>query len=1211
MTMTAVDKGTEFENQVAEIYRLMGYETKQNVGIMGHQIDIILLYTMPDGTVTRTAVECKYIEKGNLRKNDVMSNINNLVDIARNNEVENLIVVTTNGFAKDVWDTAKNNNIQLLTVGQLLSQTVNFDSYINRIIYDFENWHEYSEDHRKPIIELFYKADLYNHYVHLRCRDSQYQVYDPIDRYIENWLKNNDKNHITLLGDYGTGKSSFLLYLTYILAKSYKNDPSALPIPIFISLKNYAEIKDIKKTIIETLENDYDVTVYSPAYFQKLLEEGKLILLLDGFDEMESKSKRDMIVNNFEEINKLVTKNSKVILTSRTHYFKTHSHVKNIFNPQYDDELWKIVRNNHRFEIVELLEFNNEQIIDFLQRHTNDYMEMWRKIKSTYNLEDLSKRPILLEMIIKSLPRLMKAGKEINSSELYKAYTDVWVDRDDWRSNMSISEKSVFMEELAYHMFSNNIQSVPYTDLNELVVDHFQRKIVSSEDADFFDTDTRTCSFLNRDQSGNYKFIHKSFMEYFVAKKFFKEIEDNKVKFFKNMPLVPEIIDFLSKMNLDKNKLYETIYFTTNRKFEEVGYMGGNAISILAHMGETLTNTNFSNTILRNAILDGTICDNSDFSNTELQSSSFIDSSLLYANFEAANLDGALIEGIGHVSSISLDQNNENIAFGTINGHVYVVNLHNFNKTYSIKDTSFSIEKIRFFGEDKYLGFIDSNSQIYIYSLESFGQCLMKQNVPIDSDFNPYLEEFVLLCPHDKIKIINVKSKEEKLIDLIYSGETFSKIHYLDDFNLILIDSKNNIRILNLETEVLSNIIQSKLNNIDLIDYRYEENLLYLRQNNRISESNEKHAFLFDYEIVNLEKKESETLNGVKTGAISKLYNLIMSVELYKYDVKFRIMDLNPHKFFIDWNGDFKKTSDSLLQFLKDKFNLDISNVKIKKSEDGKLISISKFEKLTEIIIDDEEKITNVKTRGFSRPIKTKLENGKLTIYGKNMDLSSVDTSHEDFCEIFTINNFEHFSEDEESENIDDFLSYLLLNETAGIKIHISHNKMIEICKEYLVELRLDKANEIAILQIGDIVYDFKVKIENDSILLYDRILKESYNNSLNLLDSGIYNPTFIKTNFLNYIPPIAFSKDSKSIYIADYSGNLLLWNWSKEPPLQEKEHINWDGKPYGSKTMLKSRYINQNLFKCDYMNLCKVSGIREGQLQELKKMGAIVECQE
>ena len=1235
--MSTVSKGKVFENKVAELYRLMGYEVKQNVGILGHQIDIILVYTMPGGIKAKTAVECKYVGAGNLKKNDVMDNINAITDLKRNYKIQNSIIVTTNGFAKDIWDTAEENEIRLLTIKELQAGIINFDPYINRIIYDFEHWGEYGDGQRKPIIELFERANLHEYYVLLRCRDSSGVIYDPIDKYIEDWINKDDKNHITLLGDYGTGKSSFLLYLTYILAKSFKDDPFNRPIPIFISLKNYNRIKDIKEMILGVLKNDYNILISSSSNFQSLLEDGKIILLLDGFDEMESKSNKDVIIQNFEEITKLVTKKSKVILTSRTHYFKTHSQVKDIFNPQYDTDLLKMIRGNHRFEIVELLEFNNEQIIEFLQNHVEDYMAMWGKIKSTYNLEDLSKRPILLEMIIRSLPALIKAGREINSSELYEIYTNIWIKRDDWRSVMKPDEKATIMEELSLHMFLDNIQSVYYTELNHIVLEHFKSKIASSEDEDIFDTDTRTCSFLNRDHDGNYKFVHKSFMEFFVAKKFYKEINENKIVFFRNKPLPPEIIDFISNMKLDKNKLYDAICITVNSQFEEVEYMGGNAISILTHMGETFNNKDFSNTVLRNANFEGAVCDSSDFSNAELQNSNFIDSSLLYVNFERAKLDGSLIEGIGHISSISLDKKDKNLAFGTVTGNAYIIDLNTFKKINSIKQTNYCIEKIRFFDEDKLLGFIDSNKHAFVFDLTSFGQCIMKQKIMKDADFNPSRAEIALLSSDRRIKIIDIISKTEKLIDLNDVDDKYYRISYLDNSNLLAIISKNRINIINLENGNLIKSMKIKLNNIDDINYVPKEHSLYLRQSTKSRVKGENYTYTVNYEIVDPKKMESEVINAELMGKISRKYNLMFSVEFNNEQMipKFKIIDLEPNTVLFNWDNVPGTESNALLKFLKDGFDISLSNTKIHKSDDGKTIYISNYEKIVEIPTDKMEEQIALKISGRTYNIKVKKENDKLIIYRERWD-SETRSSYLD--EIYSVENFESISENTIDANSGKLVKYLQIY-TGYEKIYKSDDgKTIYIHRERLAEVTIDELKEKATLKISNgRIYDLKAKKENGELKIYDEILKESYNNSLKMsyseenfgntknitqkfedwgsIDRKLQSPTNLPSfegynNSTRYIPPIVFSKDAKSVYIADYSGNLILWNWNKESPLKDKEYETWSISHDipRSKTMLQSRFINQNLFKCDHMNLYDASGVKEGQLQALKRMGAIVE---
>jgi len=690
-----------------------------------------------------------------------------------------------------------------------------------------------------------------------------------------------------------------------------------------------------------------------------MLEGGKIILLLDGFDEMESKSNKDIILHNFLEINKLVTKKSKVILTSRTHYFKTHSQVNDIFNPQYDTELLKMIRGNPRFKIMELLEFNYNQILEFLELHTDDYMEMWRKIKSTYNLDDLSKRPILLEMIIRTLPTLIETGQDINSSKLYEVYTNIWIQREDWRSVMDPDEKAVFMAELALHMFLNNIQSVHFSELYQIVLNHFKRTIISKDDADIFSTDARTCSFLNRDESGNYKFIHKSFMEFFVAKQFYDEICNNNIIFFKEKPLPPEIVDFMSKMDIDTRRLYDLIYSTSHQKFEHVRYKGGNAISILSYMGETFTNKNFSNTILRNANFEGNVCDNSNFSNAELQESSFIDSSMLYVNLEYAKLDGALIDGIGQVTALALDKTEKKLAFGTINGNVTIVDLKNFSKIFTFKETNFCIENIRFFYDDQFIGFSDSNKNIFIFDTVFFNKIDVRygeQKSFVGIDFNPFRSEIALLYSNMNIKLIDLNLNTEKVMDLSTEAKSNNDcaIHFLNDPYIIAAISKNELSIINLQVGKLIKKSFAKLDYFDNAYYKSEENALYLYQH-------DKNLNKFNCEIISLNDMESEVITSDSRIEISKKYNLMISFEFNK-ELIFKVIDLKPNTFLFSWENVPGKDSDLLIRFLNDEYKFDLKKIDVNKSDDGKNINVFNHETIAEIPIGENEKIIETLT---------------------------------------------------------------------------------------------------------------------------------------------------------------------------------------------------------------------------------------------------------
>jgi formylglycine-generating enzyme required for sulfatase activity len=73
----------------------------------------------------------------------------------------------------------------------------------------------------------------------------------------------------------------------------------------------------------------------------------------------------------------------------------------------------------------------------------------------------------------------------------------------------------LFMQELALEMLRRDQLSIHYSRLPERVREHF--RLEKAREIDYFEHDIRTCSFLSRDGEGNYRFVHKSFQEFFVA----------------------------------------------------------------------------------------------------------------------------------------------------------------------------------------------------------------------------------------------------------------------------------------------------------------------------------------------------------------------------------------------------------------------------------------------------------------------------------------------------------------------------------------------------------------------------------------------------------------------------------------------------------------------------------------------------------------------
>lgn len=154
---------------------------------------------------------------------------------------------------------------------------------------------------------------------------------------------------------------------------------------------------------------------------------------------------------------------------------------------------------------------------------SSDYLEM---IKRIYNLADLVTRPVLLNIIVKTLPYIEKSQYEsIIASDLYGVYVNFWIDRDDWRRIINKQDTHLLMQSVAEYFLANSKSSIHYTEFPQLLS---KINISSRYYDDAVDSELRTCNFLKRDNIGNYSFMHKSMMEFFLAELMLSQLLSNR-----------------------------------------------------------------------------------------------------------------------------------------------------------------------------------------------------------------------------------------------------------------------------------------------------------------------------------------------------------------------------------------------------------------------------------------------------------------------------------------------------------------------------------------------------------------------------------------------------------------------------------------------------------------------------------------------------------
>ena len=439
------------------------------------------------------------------------------------------------------------------TLAEFYRQLIDFTPYVEGLISEYES------------------SELAGYYVDLGCVKREYDqagqvmgedAYKPIDDYVDRWLGEMGRNHLSILGDYGTGKTSFCRQYAAKLGRRWLEDPDRWRIPILISLRDYAKAMNLEQLITDFLVNRYGIQTSYRA-FQRFNADGKLLLLFDGFDEMAQKTDYNTAIANFWELAKAVVPGSKVLLTCRTPYFRSSREARAVFRGEaglelgvHPDETVIDLAERPNFEIVHLQPFSDGDVQLVLQkRFPERWEEHYTQIQETYNLPELAERPVLLDMIAQTLPSL-RPGEVINAARLYGAYTDMWMERDlaAARTFMNPEDKRFFMEELAAQMQYTGRLSVHYSRLPAIVQQHFQ--LERAAEIDYFDHDIRACAFLERDGEGNYAFVHKSFMEFFVAGRLVRELLDGSAP---EIAINEEIRNFIHQLIEGQMLEYEAV----------------------------------------------------------------------------------------------------------------------------------------------------------------------------------------------------------------------------------------------------------------------------------------------------------------------------------------------------------------------------------------------------------------------------------------------------------------------------------------------------------------------------------------------------------------------------------------------------------------------------------------------------------------------------
>jgi WD40 repeat protein len=620
-----------FEDAVAVLYRMLGFEVKRNQTIDEIQIEL-LTENRKGGIATSTVIECheKSLDTGRL---------DGLIDrqkrIRLHSPRMNFLVVTSQSLTDAARKRIESAGIEHITYPELLREVIPMEGYIDKRMSEYEKWRSEHWDGN----DWFIRPDVItggNSHRH------------PALEEIAAWLGGNRSNLLALLGDVGTGKTTLAGFLAYEMAKAYKLDPLRHPAPVLIELQDVRKETSLESIVISHFRKyltDNELNDFSISRFEHLVRNGKIVLLFDAFDEMAERMRPEVIWKNLNELIKPSRQGGKVFLTCRTHYFKTR-----------DEQEGYVGKGS-----VYLQEFTNDQVRKYLfKARPKTAEEDWTMIQAIYNLKELVARPLLLDMVVETMRDLRVA----DASALYKTYADNWFNREQEKGRLLNKEvKLDLMKELAWQIYDEEKHKIHFNDLLRLVERLNGGKLdFHGEEFEDVAEELRTASFLKRDADGNYEFADRSFGEYFLACKLHDTLSkpggiSDIRRLLRTRRFEPKVIFFLSLL-MKKDSDYRLQQSILSGDYES--NVSENALQILywsaryrldvearitepGRLRQTLLNQIPRGARLSNASLKGMALEASDLSGVDLSGSDLTEANLNQSNLQGTNFRGAVL----------------------------------------------------------------------------------------------------------------------------------------------------------------------------------------------------------------------------------------------------------------------------------------------------------------------------------------------------------------------------------------------------------------------------------------------------------------------------------------------------------------------------------------------------------------------------------------
>lgn len=428
-------------------------------------------------------------------------------------------------YARTSQNKIKKNELNI-KFGEYLDDVYNIHSNMSTIVF---------KNQQKKIWELYLPLTVHNKKDNIEIN---------IEQYNQNFIPKYKK--IILIDNAGMGKSTLMKWL--FITSIYKNEG----IPIFVDLRKLSDKNKVIDQIFSSISQiDYK---FNEDHVKSLIRKGDFIFFFDGYDEIQNKYKS--IVT--EDLQEFICKaqNNLFIISSRR-----------------EDELASF-GDFQEFNIKPLEEEDAFNLIKKYDNDSNFSTELISEIKSDNNLQILKEfltNPLMVSLLYKSYEykKSIPYKKHLFYEQIYNAIYDEHdltkggAYKHEKKSGLDSHDFEKMLKYISYHSYFKGRSEYEKHQLLSLIDNSKENyNLKDFKSMDFLDDMVHSVPLILED-GNSFRWVHKSFQEYFAAKYICDELKEKQksvlLKMYKSHKSSSyyNILDFC--YDIDRKSFEETI----------------------------------------------------------------------------------------------------------------------------------------------------------------------------------------------------------------------------------------------------------------------------------------------------------------------------------------------------------------------------------------------------------------------------------------------------------------------------------------------------------------------------------------------------------------------------------------------------------------------------------------------------------------------------